>query len=122
MHVHISPEQWDKCLRDRDELAELKQLKMETNQNSLVAVYAVDWNQYAGQHDPNEGEPYKPANGWVFGSLIEETETHLAIAHTVFDTGHVRYVVVLPKCTIIKRKNLGTVKRIMEGESCRETP
>ena len=72
----------------------------------VVIVYADDWNQYSGQHDREERKPYRVARGWLTGFLIEEKDEHLAIAHTCFDCGDVRYVVVVPKCTIIERKDL----------------
>jgi hypothetical protein len=68
-----------------------------------IMVYAVDWHQYSGQHDPKSGEPYKAIKGWVAGFLLEETNDHIAITSTSFETGDVRYVVVIPKCAIIER-------------------
>jgi hypothetical protein len=76
----------------------------------LIAVYAVDWNQYSEQHYPDKGDPYVPAKGYVVGSLVEETATHVSIAGTVFDMGGVRNVVVIPKCCIIQRNSLGEVE------------
>lgn len=75
-------------------------------QYPLIMVYAVDWHQYNGQHDPKGSEPYRTMKGWMVGFLLEETEEHLAIVHTVFETGDVRYVVVVPKCTVIERRDL----------------
>ena len=69
----------------------------------LIMVYAVDWHQYSGQHDPKSGEPYHAIKGWMVGFLLEETEDHLAIVHTAFETGDVRYVVAVPKCAVISR-------------------
>lgn len=69
----------------------------------LIAVYAIDWNQYTGQHNPKEGEPYSQAKGWVIGGLVEETDEHLSIAGTIFDFGDVRNAVVVPKPCIIER-------------------
>jgi len=69
-------------------------------------IYAVDWNQYSGQHDPEEGKPYHAAKGWITGFLIEENDEHLVITHTCFDSGNVRYAVVIPKCTIIERHRI----------------
>lgn len=69
----------------------------------VVMIYAVDWNQYSGQHKPSDGEPYCAAKGWVVGFLIEETDEHLVIAHTYFDMGDVRYALVILKRTIIQR-------------------
>lgn len=74
----------------------------------VVMIYADDWNQYAGQHDPEDGKPYRTSKGWIAGFLIEEKEDHLVIAHAAFDFGDVRYAVVIPKCTIIERRDLKT--------------
>lgn len=68
----------------------------------VIVVYAVDWNQYLDQHNPKHID-YAPANGWIGGFLIEETDKHIALALTSFDSGDVRDLVVVPKCTIIQR-------------------
>ena len=76
------------------------------NLPNIIAIYAEDWNQYIIQHNPKTGEAYSVANGWVMGGLIEETEKHLVIASTIFDSGDVRGVVVIPKCCILKRVDM----------------
>jgi hypothetical protein len=111
-------------LETETELAALKKLVRENRiptvsnlpKYPLILVHAVDWHQYNGQHDPKSGEPYRTIKGWMVGFLLEETEDHLAIVHTAFDTGDVRYVVVVPKCAVISQRILPEVKRIMEDE------
>lgn len=83
-------------------------MTVKKNPYPFISVYAVDWHQYKGQHNPKDGEPYSAIKGWVSGSLIEETVNHLTIALTVFDTGDVRDVVVIPKCCVIHK---GQIRR-----------
>lgn len=75
-----------------------------------ILVYAVDWHQYHGQHDPKGGEPYKAIKGWIAGFLIEESPLHLVIALTSFDNGDVRDVLVIPKCSVIETHRLECIK------------
>ena len=68
-------------------------------------VYATDWNQYQGQHNPKH-ENYEPARAWLTGFLLEENPSHITLALTVFENGDVREVVCIPRSCILALEKL----------------
>lgn len=87
----------------------MKDIKKECDY-PFVLIYAVDWNQYGGQHNPRRGDPYRPERAWIVGLLLEECESHITIAFTVFENGDVRDVVCIPKVCVMAYEKLSIVE------------
>lgn len=70
----------------------------------IIYIQAVDWAIHHEQVNANQ--QFDVIHGEIVGFLVEETDTHIAIAQQWFTTGEVRQAVVVPKVYIICRMEI----------------
>ncbi len=76
----------------------------------IIYIQAVDW---AIHHEQVSAEQkFDVIHGEIVGFLVEETDTHVAIAQQWFTTEEVRQTIVVPKVCIVCRMELNDAAKI----------